>query len=114
MVTNDHVPGTGPAVATGAPGDGPGDGPGDPDTDRYVEEPPKDAAGSADVERTPYERDRARVLHCAAFRRLAAKTQVHTVGEDADAPPGPARTYVADDFLRTRLTHSLEVAQIAR
>jgi dGTPase len=66
------------------------------DSERLVFEPPKDTGYG----RSPYERDRARVLHSAAFRRLAAKTQVHTAG--------------SDDFLRTRLTHSLEVAQIAR
>jgi dGTPase len=68
----------------------------DRDAERLVAEPPKDTGHG----RSPYERDRARVLHSAAFRRLAAKTQVHTAG--------------TDDFLRTRLTHSLEVAQIGR
>jgi len=89
----------------------------DPDTERYVDEPPKDTRVlPAGDERTAYQHDRARVLHSAAFRRLAAKTQVHTAGGGAGLAGEAARagTFGGDDFLRTRLTHSLEVAQIAR
>ncbi|WP_129337995.1 deoxyguanosinetriphosphate triphosphohydrolase [Cellulomonas endophytica] len=66
----------------------------DRDRERWVREAPKSSA------RTAFERDRARLVHSSALRRLGAKTQVL----------GPS----SDDFVRTRLTHTLEVAQVGR
>jgi len=62
-------------------------------TKRQSEEPEDD-------DRLSYQRDRDKILHCISFRRLAHKTQVITT--------------TSGDYFRTRLTHTLEVSQIAR
>jgi dGTPase len=64
--------------------------------ERRYPEPPR----SERDHRHPTERDRDRILHSSAFRRLQGKTQVFGIGQA--------------DFYRTRLTHSIEAAQIAR
>ncbi|SPS03071.1 dGTP triphosphohydrolase [Cupriavidus taiwanensis] len=69
------------------------------DFEREIGLPKRDGTGAYVDSRTPFRRDYARLIHSPAFRRLQGKTQLF---------PG-----IESDFFRNRLTHSLEVAQIA-
>ncbi|PYE53788.1 deoxyguanosinetriphosphate triphosphohydrolase family protein [Deinococcus yavapaiensis] len=67
------------------------------DTERRY---PSDASTSEGDRRDPFDRDRARIIHSGAFRRLQGKSQIFTAGWSG--------------FMRTRVTHAMDVAQIAR
>ena len=72
----------------------------------YPETPPKDG-------RSEFARDRDRVTHSYAFRQLSGKTQVFTPASNQFGS-SPSDKILYDDSMRTRMSHSIEVAQVAR
>ena len=62
-----------------------------------------------DDTRFPFQRDRDRIIHTQAFRRLKGKTQVFVAGE---GPPDPTSGRAGDHY-RTRMTHTLETTAIS-